>query len=190
MPSDQPKYAYHVRHSSRRDGKMLTAIHDLDSSAYGNDENQMISLLHIPPVWLVFCIFLAWCQGRFLPLGMSVDHPVTHMMAGLLIGAGLLLMAAALHAFWRHKTTVIPHREPQRLITDGVFARTRNPIYLGDALLLAALILRFDAVPSLVLVPIFVWWIEHQFIVPEEDLMRRAFRAEFARYEQKVRRWI
>ena len=150
----------------------------------------MTNLLHIPPLWLVICLFLAWCQGRFLPLGLSVDHPVTHVMAGLLIGAGVLLMAAALLAFWRHRTTVIPHQTPVRLITDGVFARTRNPIYLGDALLLAGFILRFDAVPSLILVPIFVWWIEKQFIVPEEDRMRRVFRAEFAKYERKVRRWV
>ncbi|WP_299612056.1 isoprenylcysteine carboxylmethyltransferase family protein [uncultured Tateyamaria sp.] len=150
----------------------------------------MTNYLHIPPVWLVFCIFLAWCQGRYMPLGMSVDHPVTHMMAGLMIGAGVLLMLAALVAFRRHKTTVIPHQTPEKLITDGVFARTRNPIYLGDALVLAGLILRFDAVPSLVLVPVFVWWIERQFIIPEEDRMRRVFRAEFARYEQKVRRWV
>ncbi|MBY5932186.1 DUF1295 domain-containing protein [Tateyamaria omphalii] len=150
----------------------------------------MTNLLNIPPVWLAICIFLAWCQGRYLPLGMSVDHPVTHMMAGLMIGAGLLLMAAALLAFWKHKTTVIPHQTPGRLITDGIFARTRNPIYLGDALLLAGVILRIDAVPSLVLVPIFVWWIEKHFIVPEEDRMRRTFKAEFARYERKVRRWV
>ncbi|KIC48459.1 methyltransferase [Tateyamaria sp. ANG-S1] len=150
----------------------------------------MTNLLHIPPVWLAICVFLAWCQGRYFPLGLSVDHPLTHMMAGMMIGAGLLLMAAALLAFWRHKTTVIPHKTPDRLITNGIFARTRNPIYLGDALLLAGLTLRFDAVPSLVLVPIFVWWIEKHFIVPEEDRMRRTFKAEFARYEQKVRRWV
>ena len=150
----------------------------------------MTNLLHIPPVWLVSFLFLAWCLGQYLPLGMSVDHPMTHMMAGLMIGAGLLLMAAARVAFWRHKTTVIPHQTPERLITDGVFARTRNPIYLGDALLQAGFFLRFDAVPSLVFVPIFVWWIERQFIVPEEDRMRRVFRADFARYEQKVRRWV
>lgn len=119
-----------------------------------------------------------------------MDHPVTHMMAGLMIGAGLLLMAAALLAFWRHRTTPIPHQVPKRLITDGVYARTRNPIYLGDALLLAGFILRFDAVPSLILVPVFVWWIEKQFIIPEEDRMRREFRAEFSRYERKVRRWV
>lgn len=147
-------------------------------------------MLDIPPIWLVLCVIVAWCQARFLPLGLSVAHPVTDVLAGLLIGAGVLLMAAALLAFRQAKTTVIPHQTPARLITHGIFARTRNPIYLGDALVLAGLILRFDAVPSLVLVPLFVWWIERHFVVPEEDRMRRTFKAEFAQYERKVRRWL
>ena len=150
----------------------------------------MKNILDIPPVWLIIAILIAWCQGRFLPLGLSVDHPVTQMMGGLFVGAGVLLILAAALAFARARTTIIPHQMPANLITTGVFARTRNPIYLGDALILTGLILRFDAVPSLVLVPIFVWWIERHFIVPEEDRMRRAFRVEFARYEQKVRRWV
>ncbi|WP_299140477.1 isoprenylcysteine carboxylmethyltransferase family protein [uncultured Tateyamaria sp.] len=150
----------------------------------------MKNVLDIPPVWLIMALFLAWCQGRFFPFGMSVDHPVTRTMAGMLIGAGVILMAAAVIEFYRRRTTIIPHQTPSKLITSGVFGRTRNPIYLGDTLLLTGLILRFDAVPSLVLVPIFVWWIERHFIVPEEDRMRRVFRADFTRYEQKVRRWV
>jgi len=55
---------------------------------------------------------------------------------------------------------------------------------------LAGLILRFDAVLSLPLVPVFVWIIERRFILSEEDRMRKEFRADFARYEQKVRRWL
>ena len=76
------------------------------------------------------------------------------------------------------------------MIRSGIFKRTRNPIYLGDALILAGLILRFDAVLALVLIPVFVWLIERRFIIGEEDRMRRQFRADFARYERKVRRWL
>lgn len=150
----------------------------------------MKNALDIPPVWLVIALLLAWCQGRFLPLGLSVDHPVTQTMGALIVGAGILLILAAAYALWRARTTIIPHQTPTQLVTTGVYARSRNPIYLADALILAGLCLRFDALPSLVLVPIFVWWIEHHFIVPEEDRMRSTFKAEFARYEQKVRRWV
>jgi protein-S-isoprenylcysteine O-methyltransferase Ste14 len=150
----------------------------------------MKNSLDIPPVWLVTATLVAWCQARFFPMGLSIAHPLTDVLAGMMIGAGVILIGAATLAFWRTRTTIFPHQTPARLITTGVFAQTRNPIYLGDTLILTGLILRFDAVLSLVLVPIFVWWIERHFIVPEEDRMRRAFRANFAHYEQKVRRWV
>lgn len=151
---------------------------------------QMKSVLDIPPVWLVIALLVAWCQGRFLPLGLSVDHPVTQAMGGLMVGAGLILIGAAALSFWRARTTIIPHQTPTQLLTTGVFARSRNPIYLADALILTGFILRFDALPSLVLVPLFVWWIERHFIVPEEDRMRSVFPADFPSYEQNVRRWV
>ncbi|WP_415920935.1 methyltransferase family protein [Tateyamaria sp. SN6-1] len=150
----------------------------------------MKSYVDIPPVWLACAIAVAWLQGRYAPFGLSVDHPVTRGLAGALIGAGLVLIALAAWEFLRARTTIIPHQTPHALITRGVFGVTRNPIYLADALILAGFVLRFDAVVSLVLVPLFVWWIERRFIVAEEDRMRRVFRAKFAQYERKVRRWV
>jgi protein-S-isoprenylcysteine O-methyltransferase Ste14 len=87
-------------------------------------------------------------------------------------------------------TTVIPHRVPQALVITGIFSRTRNPIYLADSMILAGLILYWDAVLALTLVPIFVWVIEKRFILPEEAILRRKFLAHFARYAQQVGRWL
>jgi len=149
-----------------------------------------VKRLDLPPVWLVAFIALAWVQARYLALGLSFGGGWIDLLAGVLLGGGVVLMGLAIVQFRRHKTTVHPHNTPTTLIQSGIFARTRNPIYLGNALILAGLILRFDAVLALVLLPVFVWVIERRFIVPEEDTMRRTFRAEFARYEKKVRRWI
>lgn len=112
------------------------------------------------------------------------------LLAGLLIGAGVVLALLAFMEFRRHKTTVIPHKTPDKLIQSGVFARTRNPIYLADVLILAGLCFWWDAVLALVLLPIFVWVLERRFIIPEENRLRRTFRADFARYAQKTRRWV
>ncbi len=147
-------------------------------------------MFDIPPVWLMLAIAIAWMQSRYFDLGLSLDYPLTQGIAGLLIGGGIVLIALAAWEFRRARTTIIPHQTPSSLITRGIFNVTRNPIYLADVLILFGLILRFDAVLSLPLVPVFAWWIERHFIVAEEDRMRRLFRAEFARYERKVRRWI
>lgn len=146
--------------------------------------------IDLPPVWLLAFIALAWAQATYFPFGLSFGGPWADFLGGVMIGGGVLLMLLALSEFRRHRTTVLPHRTPTRLIQSGIFSRTRNPVYLGDALLLAGIILRFDAVLALPLVPIFVWIIEKRFILGEEDRMRRVFRMEFARYERKVRRWV
>lgn len=52
----------------------------------------------------------------------------------LACGAVALDVTAAL-AFRRHRTTILPHRGASALITDGPFAKSRNPIYLANTLL-------------------------------------------------------
>lgn len=149
-----------------------------------------LKTIDLPPVWLVVFAALAWVQARYASFGLSLEGPVTDLLSGLLIGAGLILMALAVSEMRRHKTTLWPHDDAQSLVQTGIFKRTRNPIYLGDMLILAGLILRFDAVLALALIPIFVWMLERRFIIPEENRLRRTFRADFARYQGKTRRWV
>lgn len=145
-------------------------------------------MIDIPPVWLALALTLAWGQSRVFPLGPEPGAFVAGWGWGAILLGVLLILAAAL-AFLRNKTTIVPHRVPSRVIQTGIFAYTRNPIYLGDLFILVGAILVLGAWPSLVLVPAFVWWITAHFIRPEEDRMRVAFGEEFIRYERKVRRW-
>ncbi|MEL7212446.1 MAG: isoprenylcysteine carboxylmethyltransferase family protein [Pseudomonadota bacterium] len=149
----------------------------------------MKKMIDIPPVWLVLCLAIAWLQSRYYPV-LSLDHPVTDFLGGILIGAGLILIAMAVVEFRKWKTTIIPHEEANALLTSGIFAKSRNPIFLADALVLTGFILRWDAVLSLPLVPIFVWWIERHFILDEERRLRSKFGVAFHRYTEKTRRWV
>jgi protein-S-isoprenylcysteine O-methyltransferase Ste14 len=153
-------------------------------------EGMMRRWIDLPPVWLAVMIALAWAQSVWLPMGLSFGGVWADFAGGVLVGGGLILMALAVFEMRRARTTIIPHKEAAKLVQSGIFSRTRNPIYLGDVLVLAGLILRFDAVLALPLVPVFLWILEKRFVIPEENRLRRAFRAEFARYCQKTRRWI
>lgn len=154
-------------------------------------ETLMRRYLDIPPVWLALFLFAAWAQKTWAPMGLSFGGgSVADFLGGLMVGAGLVLMALAVYEMRRHHTTIMPHEEASTMVQSGIYSRTRNPIYLGDALLLAGMIVNWGAVLSLPLVPIFVWWIEQRFIIPEENRLRRKFRADFARYCQKTRRWV
>ena len=146
--------------------------------------------IELPPVWLAAFIALAWAQSTYYPMGLNFGTGIADLLGGILIGGGLLLMLMAVMEFYRHKTTIMPRSESSHFVQSGIYKRSRNPIYLGDALILAGLILRWDAVLSLPLVPIFVWVIEKRFIIGEEKHLRLKYRAQYAGYLNRVRRWI
>ena len=150
----------------------------------------MLKWIDMPPIWLAAFLGLAWWQKTYASYGLGFGPVWADLVGGLLVGAGVLLLLLALYEMRRHRTTVIPHRDADRLVTSGIFSRSRNPIYLGDSLILAGLILYWDAVLALPLVPIFIWVIERRFVLPEEAGLRRKFRVDFARYAQQTRRWV
>lgn len=150
----------------------------------------MMRVLDYPPVWLGGALALAWIQASRFTFGLSFGGEWANFAGGLLVGGGVIMMLLAVVEMRKHRTTVIPHRDADKLVSSGIFKRTRNPIYVGDALVLAGLILRWDAVLALPLIPIFIWIIERRFILPEEGKLRRKFRADFARYCEKTRRWV
>jgi len=146
--------------------------------------------LDIPPVWLAAALAVAWWQSGQFSYGLSFGGAWANFLGGLLVGAGVLLTLLAVYEMRRQRTTVVPHSEAQALVSTGIFSRTRNPIYLGDLLILAGFILSWDAVLSLPLLPILLWVLEKRFVIPEEDRLRRKYRAEFARFCEKTRRWL
>ncbi|MGX9353732.1 methyltransferase family protein [Roseobacteraceae bacterium S113] len=146
--------------------------------------------IDLPPVWLFCFLGIAYVQSRYASAGLTFPGGLPDFLAGVLIGAGGILVGLAVLEFRRARTTIIPHNMPSHLITSGVFSRTRNPIYLADMLFLVGFILYWDAVLSLPLVPVLFWILERRFIFPEEIRMRMGFQETYPAYEARVRRWI
>lgn len=152
-------------------------------------KDDLMNRIDLPPLWLLAFLGLAFGQSRFWP-GLSLSGPITGLLSGLLVGGGLLTVALAALAFREKKTTIHPHGQPAVLIRSGIFKYSRNPIYLAFVFILAGMILFWDAVPSLILIPIYLWVLEKRFVVPEEKRMRQVFKADFASYCLKTRRWL
>lgn len=144
-----------------------------------------------PPVVVMLFAAAMWQLAERLPFG-RFAFAGQRPLAGLVLLAGLALMAAAAWSMFRARTTVNPLR-PERtsaLVSSGVFARSRNPIYLGDALILLALAIGFGNALNFLLLPLFVWFIGRFQIAPEERALERLFGAEFRNYCARVRRWV
>ncbi|WP_138469708.1 isoprenylcysteine carboxylmethyltransferase family protein [Poseidonocella sp. HB161398] len=143
----------------------------------------------IPPVWLAGCLCLAWSQSRLLPWP-APGGPAVQLLAGLLVGGGAILAVLAIDEMRRQKTTVIPHRAPAALVQSGIFRRSRNPVYLGDLLILAGFCLFWGAWLALPLVPLLFWILTDRFVLPEEARLSETFGRAFEAYCARTRRWI
>lgn len=137
-----------------------------------------------PPVWLAGFAGLAWGQAQAWPMA---GLPTA---GGVLVAAGVVLMAVAAVQFALARTTIVPHETPSALITRGAYGLSRNPIYLADAVILAGLCIVWGAWAALLLVPVFVVVITTRFIRPEEARLRAAFGAAFDDWAAQVRRWV
>ena len=102
----------------------------------------------------------------------------------------LWLMGGALGLFRLQGNDPRPWREDTALVVDGLYRHTRNPMYVGMALLHVAIALALDmAWPLVMLVPVLLV-IRHYVIAREEAYLARRFGHDYARYRSRVPRWL
>jgi len=114
----------------------------------------------------------------------------TPVAIAIALGALALGVAAALE-FRRVKTTINPMtpEKSSALATGGVFAWSRNPIYVADAILLLAWAIYLGNPLSLLGIPAFVLYMNRFQIRPEEEALKRIF-PDYEAYCRRVRRWL
>ncbi|WP_086479152.1 methyltransferase family protein [Oceanospirillum sanctuarii] len=152
--------------------------------------------LKIPPVVVTFLFgFLMWAvtypvKGTLLILPISPKAAIALTGICLLLGAAFALSGVV--SFRLAKTTSNP-LDPQKassLVQSGVYRITRNPMYVGFALLLLAWALFLQSIFAILLVPAFVAYLTVFQIRPEELALHALFPESFPAYCQKVRRWV
>lgn len=150
-----------------------------------------MNLLIPPPLVVAIVGITMWGVARSIDAG-SIGAGQQVQVAIALLIAGVVLMAAAAAALVVAKTTINPLRPSRasRLVTGSVFRFSRNPIYLGDLLLLAAIAVWLGQFSNIVLLALFVVYIDRFQIRPEERALLMLFGAEYAAYCTKVRRWL
>lgn len=139
-----------------------------------------------PPVWLAGFAAIGVVVGRLYP----VSFPYVRITAAVVVGLALVLMVTAVMQLLFVRTSVIPRRDPARMVTTGLFRFSRNPIYLADALLLVGLYIHWRALVALPLILLFMALISKRFIRDEEARLAQQFGADFEAYKKRTRRWI
>jgi protein-S-isoprenylcysteine O-methyltransferase Ste14 len=148
--------------------------------------------LKVPPLALtVLTGLLMWLTAAVWPAA-AVGLPFARPAAVLLAAAGAAACILGVARFRRHGTTVLPHRPEAtaRLVTDGIYRYTRNPMYVGMLMVLAGWALWLCHPGAAVLVPLCGLWLQRFQILPEERAMADRFGDEYRAYRRSVRRWL
>ncbi len=148
--------------------------------------------LKIPPPLVALSMAAGgWWLSLWTPVLQAAPQARTALALGL-VAAGLAIELSGVWAFRRARTTVNPLR-PERasaLVDGGIYRWTRNPMYVGMALLLTAWAVHLGAPAALLAVAGFVVWIQRFQIRPEERHLRLRFGADYEPYCARVRRWV
>jgi len=124
-----------------------------------------------------------------VPLAVWLTWP-WNMIAMLPIGiGGLLIWTSIVYLRLRH-TTAEPFENPTALVSDGRFRYSRNPVYLGAALLLSGFALACGSLTPWMILAAYVFAITRYIIRAEEQVMVNHFGEQYERYRSTVRTWL
>lgn len=148
--------------------------------------------LRIPPVVILgLCMLGMWAAAKRSPEP-GADLPGTGYVAAAIFLAAIVIGMQGVLEFRRHGTTVNPHSpgKAASVVTTGIYAYTRNPMYLALAIVLVAWVAYLGKLVAIPGVPAFVLYMNRFQIVPEERVLAEKFGAAYDDYRRKVRRWI
>ena len=132
-------------------------------------------------------------------LGLLLERllPLPELPPGLRRALALPCLAAcaalggwAFAWFLRLRTTVLPFRPSEALITSGPYRFSRNPLYISTALLYIVLALWFAELWTLLMLPAAMAVLQRLVIMKEEAYLERRFGQEYLDYKARVRRWL
>jgi protein-S-isoprenylcysteine O-methyltransferase Ste14 len=146
------------------------------------------------PVMLLL-VYTAVASSLSLPYSKVLIKPLSESIllswTGILVNVmGLVGFALSLKAFGNSFRVGIDNERPDKLITQGLFAISRNPIYVSFFFFFSGLALVHLNTASIVLLLCFFAPVMHRQVLREEEFMKKHYGEEYAKYVEKVRRYI
>lgn len=148
--------------------------------------------LKIIPVMQVFIAAMLMLLMKFLLPELSLNWPAHTFIAGLFLVIAIMVGIAAIVSFKAHKTTVNPMKPEtsSTVVSSGVYAISRNPMYLAMLIALLSLAYYLQHLASVPLILLFISYMTRFQIIPEEKMLTKLFGQQYIDYQIKVRRWF
>ncbi len=156
----------------------------------------MIILYKRPPRVAFIWLFLAFQVHLRVPEPVIIPTPENLYLFAIITAAGAILVLMSLFSLKQkgttHKFEEIPTEEsiPTALVTEGIYAYSRNPTYVGITVILFGIAALF-ATPWVFLAPLAFLLTANYFFIPKEELLLEVlFEDEYLSYQTRVRKWF
>lgn len=148
--------------------------------------------VYIPPPLIYILIFLF---GLFLQKKISINDFVFHLQTTKIVGISLLVISlffliTSLQKFFQTKNTLILIKPASSLQTNGIYKLSRNPMYVGLAIIYLGITCFIGNWWNIILFPVLLLIIHEYIINREEQYLNRRFGQEYRNYKSKVKRWL
>lgn len=144
----------------------------------------------IPPNYMYFTLLLTLVLGFLFPAFSIIGYPL-NLLGFALIGAGIVLIYVSWKVFIRNGTSESYRESTTCIVSEGIYAYSRNPMYVGMMILVIGAWMCKGLNLIALVGPGFLFLIlNYKFIPYEEKLMIELFGDEYRNYMKKTRRWI
>jgi protein-S-isoprenylcysteine O-methyltransferase Ste14 len=145
----------------------------------------------IPVVQVLIAVLIMVAFNALWP-EFILHWPAHRLVALLLLSIAVIIGISAIISFKKHKTTVNPTKPEtsSTVVSSGIYAISRNPMYLAMLISLISLAYYLQHVASLPVILIFVAYMTRFQIIPEEKMLTKIFGQQYIDYQAKVRRWF
>ena len=154
-----------------------------------DDDQYLVRSMADGQTYLLFLLMVSILADRVVPYPAVIFAPYT-WIGILFIVAGIALCFLTRPLFTKNRTTLSPYESPTTFLRSGPFRISRNPIYLGMALILTGASVFMGSVVPFLSPVLFIAIIEIRFIPREELILERLFGEEYREYTRNVRKWI
>ena len=170
-------------------GDALSSAADPRRQKPGRGEQDVPGVLAPPPVLYIASLGIGFVLEALLPSA-SLPAGVRWPLGGVLLGGGLILVAAFFSAFRNAGTPVDTRKPTATIVTTGPYRFTRNPGYLSLALIYCGIAVLTNALWAFVPLVLTLILVDRAVIRREERYLGRKFGDEYDHYKASTRRWI
>ena len=144
-----------------------------------------------PPLFYILIFAAAVFIQKVIPITDKIFHlPATKVVGAILLILALFFLVRSLRQFFLTKNTLILIKRASSLQTTGIYGMTRNPMYLGLAILYLGVTCFIGNWWNIILLPILVILVQEYIIKREEKYLHLEFGQGYRDYRKTVRRWL